>query len=104
MPECPEPSFRYRRQGGLGAGDSTLSGGDLSDTFVFAPASVGTHVVTDFEGWDTLDLRGFGNADTADALDHSRQKGDHLVLQNAGVTVVLQDTSVEDLGPDTLLL
>lgn len=61
-------------------------------------------MITDFEDWDTLDLRGFGYADTADPLDDIRQKGDHLVLQNAGVTVVLQDTSVEDLGPDTLLL
>ncbi|KHQ53947.1 DUF4214 domain-containing protein [Mameliella alba] len=87
-----------------GAGDSTLSGGDLSDTFVFAPASDGTHVITDFESWDTLDLRGFGYADTADALAEFRQQGDDLVFQDAGVTVVLQDTTVEDLGPDTLLL
>ncbi|BBU56658.1 hypothetical protein KU6B_29230 [Mameliella alba] len=87
-----------------GAGDSTLSGGDLSDTFVFAPASDGTHVITDFESWDTLDLRGFGYADTAHALAEFRQQGDDLVFQDAGVTVVLQDTTVEDLGPDTLLL
>ncbi|OWV60118.1 hypothetical protein CDZ98_09770 [Mameliella alba] len=87
-----------------GAGDSTLSGGDLSDTFVFAPASDGTHVITDFESWDTLDLRGFDYADTADALAEFRQQGDDLVFQDAGVTVVLQDTTVEDLGPDTLLL
>ncbi|OWV45103.1 hypothetical protein CDZ97_06010 [Mameliella alba] len=87
-----------------GAGDSTLSGGDLSDTFVFAPASDGTHVITDFESWDTLDLRGFGYADTADALAEFRQQGDDLVFQDAGVTVVLQDTTVEDLGLDTLLL
>nr|WP_245189007.1 DUF4214 domain-containing protein [Mameliella alba] len=87
-----------------GAGDSTLSGGDLSDTFVFAPASDGTHVITDFESWDTLDLRGFGYADTADALAEFRQQGDDLVFQDAGVTVVLQDTTIEDLGPDTLLL
>lgn len=87
-----------------GAGNSTLSGGDLSDTFVFAPASDGTHVITDFESWDTLDLRGFGYADTADALAEFRQQGDDLVFQDAGVIVVLQDTNVEDLGPDTLLL
>nr|WP_255564381.1 DUF4214 domain-containing protein [Mameliella sp. CS4] len=87
-----------------GAGESTLSGGDLSDTFVFAPTSDGTHVVTDFESWDTLDLRGFGYADMADALAEFRQQGDDLVFQDAGVTVVLQDTTVDDLGPDALLL
>lgn len=87
-----------------GAGESTLSGGDLSDTFVFAPTSDGTHVVTDFESWDTLDLRGFGYADTTDALAEFRQQGDDLVFQDAGVTVVLQDTTVDDLGPDALLL
>lgn len=87
-----------------GAGNSTLSGGDLSDTFVFDPSYDGTHVVTDFESWDTLDLRGFGYADSADAMAEFVQQGDDLVFEDDGVTVILRDTMLTDVTPESLLI
>jgi Ca2+-binding RTX toxin-like protein len=85
-----------------GDGDSTLSGGDLSDTFVFGPGSDGTHVITDFEGWDRLDLRGFDYGSMTEARAEFRQVGSDLVFDDAGVTVVLEDTSLSDLSDGAL--
>ena len=87
-----------------GAGDSTLSGGDLSDTFVFAPSYDGTHVIRDFESWDTLDLSAFGFADTGAALADFQQQGDDLIFAEGGVTVVLENTTLADLGAEALLV
>jgi serralysin len=81
-----------------GAGDYTLSGGDLSDTFVFGPASDGRHVITDFEGWDSLDLREFGYQNTSEARAAFNQSGSDLVFEDSGVTVILEDTTLSELS------
>ena len=81
-----------------GAGNSTLTGGDMADTFVFAPSSDGRHDITDFEAWDTLDLRAFGYDSTAEARAEFRQSGADVVFDDAGVTVVLEDTVLSDLS------
>lgn len=85
-----------------GAGDSTLTGGDLSDRFVFRPSSDGTHVITDFEDWDVLDLAAFGYADASAARSEFRQQGDDLIFDDEGVTIVLQNTTMDGLSDQGL--
>ncbi|SMX35814.1 DUF4214 domain-containing protein [Maliponia aquimaris] len=87
-----------------GAGNSTLTGGEMSDTFVFRPDSDGRHVVQDFECWDTLDLRGFGYADVSEARAHFLQTGNDLVFADEGVTVVLQGTTMTEVSDLALMV
>ncbi|ASP22266.1 bifunctional hemolysin/adenylate cyclase [Antarctobacter heliothermus] len=87
-----------------GAGDSTLSGGDLSDTFVFRPSSDGTHIITDFEAWDVLDLVAFGYADANAARSKFYQQGDDLIFDDEGVTIVLQDATMDALSDQGLMI
>lgn len=87
-----------------GAGDSTLSGGDLSDSFVFDPDSVGTHVITDFEAWDVIDLSGFNYADSTEALAEFSQQGSDLVFEDAGVTVILENMTLDGLSDQGLMI
>ncbi len=87
-----------------GEGDSLLSGGQLSDAFVFDLASHGQHRITDFEAWDVLDLTRFGYADTATALSHFRSEGDDLVFEDGGVSIVLEGVDAAALDPECLLI
>ncbi len=87
-----------------GAGNSTLTGGDLSDVFVFRSTSDGTHVISDFEDWDTLDLTGFNYGSIAEAMQDFTQSGEDLVFDSDGVTVILQDMALEDLSTQALLV
>ncbi|WP_323770202.1 DUF4214 domain-containing protein [Antarctobacter sp.] len=87
-----------------GAGDSTLSGGDLSDSFVFRPSSDGTHVITDFEEWDVLDLVAFSYADTSAARSEFYQQGDDLIFDDEGVTIVLQNMTMDGLSDQALAI
>jgi len=75
-----------------GAGNDLLSGGLWADTFVFGPDDDGSKTVTDFEAWDTVDLTGFGYADSAEAMTHVTQQNGNAVFEDEGVQVVFLDT------------
>lgn len=87
-----------------GEGDSTLSGGLYSDTFVFSPGDTGRHIITDMEAWDQLDLAGFDYTDLPTALSHFVQNGQDIFFQDAGVTIVLKNWDLGDLANDMLYL
>jgi len=84
-------------------GDNTLSGGYLSDTFVFGTDAGSSHTVTDLESWDMLDFTAFGFADADAALGQMTQQGDDVVFMDQDVTVTLQDTQLADLSGDMLM-
>lgn len=86
-----------------GAETNSLIGGLMSDTFVFDQADAGQHWVYDLEPWDSLDFRGFGYTDAADALDHMRQSGTTVSFSDQGVTVFLVDTALGMIDGDMIL-
>ena len=85
-------------------GRDILMGGMWSDVFVFDPAADGLQRIGDFEAWDLIDLRPFGYADAATALAQFQQQGDALVFADAGVTVVVEDTTAAELTAANLLV
>lgn len=80
-----------------GAGDNTLYGGMLSDTFVFDAAQGGTHLVMDLETWDTLDFRGFGYASDDDIREHMTQVDNDVIFSD-------QDLSATFVGVDLAVI
>jgi len=80
-----------------GAGDNTLYGGMLSDTFVFDAAQGGTHLVMDLETWDTLDFRGFGYASDDDIREHMTQVDTDVIFSD-------QDLSATFVGVDLAVI
>ncbi len=85
-------------------GSNTLSGGYLSDTFVFGTDAGSSHAVTDLESWDMLDFSAFGFADANAAIDQMSQQGSDVVFANQDVTVTLQDTLLTDVSGDMILV
>lgn len=75
-----------------GAGENLLSGGILSDRFIFRQEEAGRHVVTDLEAWDVLRFEGFGYRAPAEALTHMTVQGTHVVFADQGVKVTFHDT------------
>ncbi|ODM46319.1 hypothetical protein A9320_06640 [Ruegeria sp. PBVC088] len=86
-----------------GTGDNILSGGLYSDTFVFDRGDDGTHLVTDLEPWDRVDLSDFGYADADAALARMSQQGDDVIFQDQGVTVVFNDQQLGQITSDMIL-
>ena len=77
-----------------GKGNDTLTGGvsQTSDTFVFAPVSLGADVITDFQdGLDLLDVSAFsfGSADLQTVIDGAQQIGGDTLLTFAPQNTVL---------------
>ncbi|WP_300534890.1 DUF4214 domain-containing protein [uncultured Mameliella sp.] len=86
-----------------GTGDDVLSGGLYSDTFVFDRGDAGTHLVTDLERWDRVDLSDFGYADADAALARMSQQGDDVIFQDQGVIVVFDDQQLDQITTDMIL-
>ncbi|MCR9126268.1 MAG: DUF4214 domain-containing protein [Rhodobacteraceae bacterium] len=77
-----------------GGGRNVLTGGRMSDTFVFAAGDAGNHRVLDLEAWDTLAFRDFGYAAAADARAHLAQTGADVTFSDQGTDVVFQNTAL----------
>lgn len=86
-----------------GTGDDILSGGLYCDTFVFDRGDSGTHLVTDLEPWDQVDLSDFGYADADAALARMQQQGDDVIFQDQGVTVIFNDQQLAQITSDMIL-
>ncbi|MFY0679758.1 MAG: DUF4214 domain-containing protein [Thalassovita sp.] len=86
-----------------GSGDNILSGGLLSDRFVFNPSDGGTHQVSDLEAWDTLDFTAFSYANDDAARAFMTQVGDNVVFADQGVTVNLANTQLSEID-DIMIL
>ncbi len=86
-----------------GGGANILTGGVLSDRFVFSPADGGSHAVLDLEAWDQLDLTGFGYGLAAAARLNMSEAGADLIFADQGVTVTFHNTQMSDIT-DTMLL
>ncbi|UWR24446.1 DUF4214 domain-containing protein [Sulfitobacter sp. S190] len=87
-----------------GAGHNMLSGGAMSDRFVFSPEQGGTHEVVDLEAWDYLDFAAFGYDTAAQVRARIAQDGDDLVFADQGVSVVLHNTVLTDVTDDMILI
>ncbi|WP_417208742.1 DUF4214 domain-containing protein [Antarctobacter sp.] len=85
-------------------GANTLSGGYLSDTFVFGTDAGSSHNVTDLESWDMLDFTAFGYADADAAIAQMTQQGDDVVFTDQNVTVTLEDTQLAQVSGDMVLV
>jgi Ca2+-binding RTX toxin-like protein len=85
-------------------GSNTLSGGTLSDTFVFGTDAGSSHTVTDLEVWDVLDFTAFGYANADAALAQMTQQGDDVVFMDQNVTAMLEDTMLTQLTDDMILV
>jgi Ca2+-binding RTX toxin-like protein len=87
-----------------GAGNDTLMGGLGADTFVFDPADgAGTDRVAGLEPGDMIDLSAFGYATAGAALARFSQQGAATWFQDQGVTVVFEDTFLNEIRQDMLL-
>ncbi|WP_305971374.1 MULTISPECIES: DUF4214 domain-containing protein [unclassified Mameliella] len=85
-------------------GTNTLSGGYLSDTFVFGTDTGSSHIVTDLESWDMLDFTAFGYPDAGAAIGLMMQQGDDVVFMDQDVTVTLQDTQLAQVSGEMILV
>ena len=84
-----------------GAGDDVLSGGILSDAFVFNPGE-GSDTVMDLERWDTLVFSGFGYGSDAEARAQMTQQGADVVFADQGTSVILLDTMLGAVTDDMI--
>jgi serralysin len=88
-----------------GAGNDSLTGGADADRFVFAPGH-GTARITDFEdGFDKLDLSGFGFATVTEARSFASNVGADVVFDFAGGEQLIVDdiTKAQLTGFDLLI-
>lgn len=81
-----------------GAGNNVLTGGALSDRFVFRAGDGGRTMVTDLEAWDFLSFEGFGYRSAADIRAHMEMDGTNVVFLDQGIKVVLWETRLDFLS------
>lgn len=87
-----------------GAGDALVSGGALSDVFVFTrDDNASTVTVTDLEIWDVLDFRDFGQSRQG-VLDAMTQQGDDVVFVSGGETIVFAATQLAEIEQGVTIL
>jgi hypothetical protein len=87
-----------------GSGNDTLSGGALSDAFVFDAAHQGVNTILDFEAWDVLHFSGFGYDDAAGARAQFTQQGADAVFEDGTVTVIIQNVTVGSISDDMIIV
>ncbi|QFT80550.1 hypothetical protein FIU89_08000 [Roseovarius sp. THAF27] len=80
-----------------GQGADIMTGGLLSDVFVFDLNSDTGNRVLDFEEWDILRLEGFGYASNTEALAHMTQTGADVIFSEQGVSFVIEEFTVAQL-------
>ena len=83
-----------------GPDDDLLVGGLGADTFVFASGDTGSDTIADFEGWDTVELSGFGLSSGAEALSHVTDTTDGALFSLAGTEILFAGLMRADLSED----
>ncbi|WP_339115215.1 DUF4214 domain-containing protein [Thioclava sp. GXIMD2076] len=84
-----------------GSGENILFGGMMADRFVFSAETPGSHLVVDYQPWDTLSFEGFGYASVADIKAQFTQDGADAVFADQDVEVVLRNISVNEIAYDS---
>ncbi len=83
-----------------GAGNDVLIGGGGADTFIISKGN-GTDLIVDFSDDDTIRLDGYGVTSFDQLISQSSQQGNDLWLNlGNGESVVLANTTVDDIGAD----
>jgi Domain of unknown function (DUF4214)/FG-GAP-like repeat/RTX calcium-binding nonapeptide repeat (4 copies) len=77
-----------------GAGNDTMSGGIGADTYVFRAGQGGTDEIYQFEGWDVLQLSGFGYTGKAQPLAKMTQQGADVVFNDQGQKITFKNTTL----------
>ncbi|WP_439141921.1 DUF4214 domain-containing protein [Pseudooctadecabacter sp.] len=87
-----------------GEGDDLLQGGANSDVFVFDMDGHGDDVIVDFEMWDSIELINADFQSSEDVLDALEQRGEDVVLDHDGGSIMLLNTEIADIQNDTFLI
>ena len=85
-----------------GAGNDTMSGGMLSDAFVFSTSMRGHDTVVDLEAWDTLRFEGFGYTSDAEARANLYQQGANVIFADQAVGATFLDTTLAMFTDDMI--
>lgn len=94
------PSYQDYIEGG--AGDDFHFGGIGADTFAFMKTEAGTDQVFGYETIDTLNLLGFGYANSAAALTHFSQVGSDVIFSDQGQIITFHDTQIAVIQASTI--
>ena len=87
-----------------GGGNNILSGGLLSDMFVFEANVASTNEVLDLEAWDVLSFEGFGYANVSAVRAHLSEVSGQAVFADQGVTVTFTGTALNEITDDMFLI
>ena len=87
-----------------GGGENVLSGGLMSDMFVFEANVYSTHEVLDLEAWDTLNFEGFGYENAGDLRAHLSEVGGNATFADQNVAITFKGASLSDITDDMFLL
>ena len=85
-----------------GAGNDKMSGGLLSDAFVFSTSMRGHDTVVDLEAWDTLRFEGFGYTSDAEARANLYQQGANVIFADKAVGATFLDTTLAMFTDDMI--
>ena len=85
-----------------GAGNDKMSGGLLSDAFVFSTSMRGHDTVVDLEAWDTLRFEGFGYTSDAEARANLYQQGANVIFADQAVGATFLDTTLAMFTDDMI--
>jgi Ca2+-binding RTX toxin-like protein len=80
-----------------GQGNDQLTGGRGSDRYFFTASEGGNDTIYGFESFDTLQLTGFGYANSAAALAAMSQQGGNVVLSYTGGSITFEATQLSTL-------
>ncbi|MDC0739359.1 DUF4214 domain-containing protein [Cognatishimia sp. SS12] len=87
-----------------GAGDNTLFGGRLADTFVFNATVDGRSIVLDIEAWDRVELQQYSQNSASEIVDSLVQVGDDVELTQDDMTIVFQNRTLDAFDEDMFVL
>jgi len=88
------------------SGSDRFNGGHGDDMFVFGETATGQVVVDDFnQSANEADVMAFAQFQSLEAvLEAATVHGDDVVIETAELSVILSNTTLEDLSADTVLL
>ena len=80
-----------------GSDNDNLFGGRGVDTFVFDANEDGSDTIYAFDNYDVIQLNNFGYANAAAAAASLTQNGSDVVFSDQGVTIVISNTTVDNV-------